>query len=1441
MKGKKKYIVPLLVASVTASGAVVSSIQNVQQQSQVFAEAVASDVKLTSENVQITNFDKEVTLGEKFNLPTVIVANEGVKITYTVKKGKTTVTKHEVTTAASHLNSGKYVVTPDVEVDADLAGYYTIKITAEVDGKISTLAESLQVYVDTPTVTISLVNNSKYVIPAKVATNQSNFYIPMPKLSMNGEALTDAEVRDEFEDGNFRVILTNPEGVQYDLTIDTNNDYFYVAPEKLAVAGNYDISYYYEDGVAKASLEGLQEFQAIADYDYSKIDLDFSLIGTFPTTGEVGKPVSLSQLKIYDAKSGTTNTVNAQTVIKVVHEKTGTEYPVNYEDFTFTPEQTGNYVVSYQAKMDIFGLSTTEGTKNPAPIVVSDKSTNVARMTYAYTTDTSTSSNTYGLVNGIYSGTTGTDKNALDGRYLEPVTYDVTSAGVIKSVTYRGETHNVDYTYASDNTTITHVNGIKFTNNDVFKLLMNRAVQDIVDEFFVTLDPEVVSVAQLQKDASGNTSVDVVIPAIYGADNYKLYNQVTYTRKLVNPSGTSLRLVKTPASGTQQEVLYKDNETAKYTITTAGEYELTYTMYDGVNTKTLSHTIMVYDADSDTDLKEYTLKDTDGHDVNGTFGKLGDGVTTINSNINTKSVSSEGTLIFRKPTASDTYDEYLDIKTYFNVVYDGVEGTRIEVSEDLDYVSYNEKSGEYSIDIAKALDVATTADSKVLADVKNVRITVEATADDSLTGTRISGVYTNGQVAVFDGDNHYTYYTKEIAVRNTSDAIPVEFGAINFNTALVSAVNTEESINNASIISDAMEANGISGATDINEYGFLSSNTNYAPFNQNSKVDIALPTVTFTDTDSNLRIKVLVSNTNDTTGNVSNLSLEKQYISNVTESGGVYTYTLSGATVNLAHSGVYTITYVAEDIGGNITMQSYGFRVNDMTNPTIIIANSTEFDEKWEAGKLFTVPEATLQKYGTAFDDGTWVTGWNIQPASKDAEFDLEVNNGFIPYTAGTYYVNYYATNGTTIINLDGVYALTVEDSLKPEITVDTTCPLDSKREWSGSSQLIYFPIATAVDPNFAGELDVTYTVTNANNTKITDTAVDGDYIKYDDYYKITNNAITVDGKNITLDGTETKYEMDYHNAVTYKSQAYVEVGGEYYMVKTKVVSGSTQEYYVNGSNTEVVLTTETKVYQRFTESASGEYVKYTTVEQLVNDDDKWTVVDAYGINQEVDVDDYVRYVKVRNTGTDKDYIKASLVRSFKADKQSTYTITYTATDGTNKATVTKVIKVGDVDKPELAWTDSSKLITTIEKGKTWSLPVHYITLSDKVSSSDYLWDKLTVTLTAPDNTRVSNLGDESENEYKWKFDQTGDYSLQITVRDEAGNVNSSYVYKINVPADKAEEEKITPIVGTILIVLSVLVLAGVVTYFVVSNLRKGKKKSKKASKKVESTETTEE
>ena len=1418
MKGKNKYIVPLLVASVTASGAVATNFQQVESSAQVFAAAVDKNTAVTSDIVQILNFDKDVTIGNSFTLPSVVVPTSGTTVKYTVKKGSRVVKEFtHVTTASDE------TVVPSVQVKADLAGYYNITITAERNGVISTIANNLSVYVKSPTATITLPSNSEYVIPSTVATSQANFFIPMPGLKVDGEVLTAEEVREAAEAGKLTVQLTAPDSSVYELTLDDNNDYYAVAPEKLASAGTYSISYYYEDGVTRASLKGLQEFQAVANFDPSKINLDFSYLTSLPKTGKAGNKISLSQLKIFDASTGTTDTVNAHVKITVTHVKTGTVYPVDYTDYTFTPVQTGNYSISYEAEMGIFNKTTGEG--NAVSIInITDSQAPSAKLTYAYTTDTNTQNMTYGLVSGIYSAETGTGTPNIDGKYLEAVTYDVTNEGVIKSVTYKGETHKVDYTYADDNTTITHVNGVKFNSQEVFKLLMNRAVQNIVDGLFEDISASMPSVAQLKKDSAGNSSVEVTIPAFYAVDNVKNFDDVTYTRKLRTPSGQTITL----KDGNDTEYAY--NTTATYKFTTAGKYEVQYTVYDGTSTKQYEYEITIYDANSDKDLEANE------------YGKLGDGVTTINANIGTKSVSSEGTLIFKKPTATDTYDETLEVKTYLTVGYMKLamgggsvyeNGASVVISEELDYVTYNSTSNEYSIDVAKALAAITTADGEDMSGVVDMKVRVEATVDSTLTGTRKSQTYNNGQVAVFDAGNSYTYYEKTIAVRNTDDTTPVEITS-DFNDDLASL--------NQELIQNMINEEQVTGASaDIDEYGYLDGSTNRAPFNQSSATNIKLPTVTFTDNDANLNLKVVVTNTNEFTGNESNITLTNVYKTKVTDNlNGTYTYEMYGAELNLAHSGIYTVTFIAEDIGGNITLQTFGIRVEDKTTPTIMITDSSKFSETWEAGKEFVVPDVTLQKYGKNINTEGWATYWEVTSVSEGAEFDLEVGNSFTPLKAGTYRISYFATyNGQIMAELIEVYSLSVKDTTAPTITVEgNQKDFVTSYDWKDTTQLVYFPIATAVDPNFEGDLDVTYTVTNASGDTVSNYEVDGDYIEYLDYYKIENDTYTAGGVNYTVDANTDRYNLTYttvQGEATNTNYRYVQDGTDYYVVKTKVEGSVTSYYYTKGTtDIDIDEGTATFYYVQYVENATGEYAARETFKQVSeNKDGEFVLVDDFGVEQKVDVDEYDRYVKTK----DNTYLEAYMVRAFEAKKQGTYTIKYLATDGTNETPYTVEIKVGDVEAPKLEWTDSSKLITTMTKDGYWELPVDFIKLSDNVSSEDYLWDNVKVTLTAPDKTTVSNLGNSDNNYYKWQFTQTGDYTLQIVVKDESGKTFTSPSYKITVPSEEAKEDKVSPVVGTILIVLSVLVLAGVVTYFVVSNLRKGKKKPAKKAKKEETQE----
>ena len=197
------------------------------------------------------------------------------------------------------------------------------------------------------------------------------------------------------------------------------------------------------------------------------------------------------------------------------------------------------------------------------------------------------------------------------------------------------------------------------------------------------------------------------------------------------------------------------------------------------------------------------------------------------------------------------------------------------------------------------------------------------------------------------------------------------------------------------------------------------------------------------------------------------------------------------------------------------------------------------------------------------------------------------------------------------------------------------------------------------------------------------------------------------------------------------------------------------------------------------------------------------------------------------------DVINDDSVKQFKATSQGVYTIKYSAIDASgNEKTTTKTIEIGDCQSPELTWVNKDKdLPETVKLNESYVLDLNsMIKLSDNETAEEDLIKNITVALTAPDGTTVSSEV-TNNNGYEWKFTQAGNYTMKITVKDKVGNTSSPYTYVINVPSEDAEENKVSPVLGTVLVVLSVVVLAGVVVYFVASNKKKSTKKTSKNSK----------
>ncbi len=194
---------------------------------------------------------------------------------------------------------------------------------------------------------------------------------------------------------------------------------------------------------------------------------------------------------------------------------------------------------------------------------------------------------------------------------------------------------------------------------------------------------------------------------------------------------------------------------------------------------------------------------------------------------------------------------------------------------------------------------------------------------------------------------------------------------------------------------------------------------------------------------------------------------------------------------------------------------------------------------------------------------------------------------------------------------------------------------------------------------------------------------------------------------------------------------------------------------------------------------------------------------------------------------------------TFRPTGDGKYTVEYSATDyAGNTITQTYTINVGDVQRPTL--TIKNEPVTTAKlKNGSYSLKVDAsssnITITDKVNGTDKVLDNedyLSVTVTNSSGTTIN--ADEDTN-YVFTLTEAGEYTITITASDEAGNTKIE-TYKLDLSAEDNGASTTTEVLGTILLVIAILVLIGVVWYFV-----KPAPKSKKDKKKTNAIKTDKE
>lgn len=185
--------------------------------------------------------------------------------------------------------------------------------------------------------------------------------------------------------------------------------------------------------------------------------------------------------------------------------------------------------------------------------------------------------------------------------------------------------------------------------------------------------------------------------------------------------------------------------------------------------------------------------------------------------------------------------------------------------------------------------------------------------------------------------------------------------------------------------------------------------------------------------------------------------------------------------------------------------------------------------------------------------------------------------------------------------------------------------------------------------------------------------------------------------------------------------------------------------------------------------------------------------------------------------------------RVVKLNNNEIYTLTFTAQDiYGNSSTLKKTIKVGDTTKPVIEINEEDKKFVpeSLEIGDKLSLDLSKISVYDYVNGEKVNLDKndLIVVLTR-DNTPVENIHGESKDKYEFNLDEAGTYKLEIKIKDAVENESEPYTKSFTINKDVNEGTDKNEVVGIVLLVVSIVLLAGVIVYFIVSKKKNDKYK----------------
>ncbi|MBQ8430429.1 MAG: hypothetical protein IJX26_00570 [Clostridia bacterium] len=463
------------------------------------------------------------------------------------------------------------------------------------------------------------------------------------------------------------------------------------------------------------------------------------------------------------------------------------------------------------------------------------------------------------------------------------------------------------------------------------------------------------------------------------------------------------------------------------------------------------------------------------------------------------------------------------------------------------------------------------------------------------------------------------------------------------------------------------------------------------------------------------------------------------------------------------------------------------------------------------------------------------------------------VTGGYINATqAGTYYVVYTAKD-----DANNSYDFVTSFKVEKEVVYSVKVECDSAVDIYGSIEINAYVEDDEgnrhddipVDINFTGLMpkgeDTTYTFDYAGDYSFVASAeVDGK---------------TITSGKISIKVNDVKFVWNNESAIPEKIVENLSPSKEYELLTNKPSDWETNytSYYTLETGNYVAVPTadpipdfETSTYYKKNELI---YVQLTV--PTANQNGRNRVADVKVVDPNGDDVELIDVIV--------DGVKTGDVK-FLASKEGQYKATYSVGSGDNAASSkTTIIQVGDNNSPVIKISNKSKLQEEIVyNNKDLTYKLTYKLNSSKTSSKQNVY---TITVTVSEGNeklhsydtelalydidrngnqvalswanaiknssiKLNGSASESSSEYIWTIKSLDDYELTISATDSYGNVSTTEKINFSVVDEAAAKTKKDNKVGIILIVISIIILAGIVCFFGFSGKASGFKSKKNKS-----------